>query len=70
MAKRFECPTGKRRFKDHEQAVDVLHKAAAARNWAKAEKVRTNREEVRTYRCARCKGFHLTSQAEWITNAA
>ena len=65
MAKRYECPSGKRRFKDHRQAVDVLHKAATARAFARASGSDTRRAEVRTYRCALCKGFHLTSLAEF-----
>lgn len=65
MAKRYQCPTGKRRFKDHRQAVDVLHKAKTARVFARAAGSDTRRAEVRTYRCGLCKGFHLTSRAEF-----
>lgn len=70
MAKKFECPTGKRRFKDHRQAVDVLHKAKTARTFAELNNARTRRSEKRTYRCGLCNGFHLTSKAEWTDRAA
>lgn len=65
MAQRYQCPTGKRRFKDHRQAVDVLHSAQTARFFAAANDTSTRRAEVRTYRCTKCRGFHLTSKAEF-----
>ena len=64
MAKKFDCPTGKRRFKDHRQAVSALHKSATARVFAAADNNKTRRAEVRTYRCGLCNGYHLTSKAE------
>ena len=65
MAKRYECPSGKRRFKDHRQAVEVLHQAETARAYARASGTATRRAEVRTYRCSLCKGFHLTSRTDF-----
>ena len=70
MAKKFECPTGKRRFKDHRQAVAVLHKAETARAWAKVNDSKSRRGEKRAYPCGLCKGFHLTSQPERSVLAA
>lgn len=70
MAKKFECPSGKRRFKDHRQAVSALHKSATARVFAQADNNKTRRAEVRTYRCGMCNGHHLTSKAEWYGLAA
>jgi hypothetical protein len=65
LHKKHECPTGKRRFKDHRQAVDALHGAQSARQRALHDNVETTRAEVRTYSCGLCKGHHLTSQQEW-----
>lgn len=52
--------TGKTRFRDHEAAVDALHRAAAARVRAAADGVSTTRREVGSYECPRCHGWHLT----------
>lgn len=54
--------TGKRRFRDHQEAVVALHKAVAARARADAHDVVTARRERRAYFCASCNGWHLTSQ--------
>lgn len=63
--KKLECPSGKRRFRDHRQAVDALHGAVAARHRAKHDHVETTHAAVRTYPCSMCKGHHLTSKQEW-----
>ncbi len=57
------CPTGKVRFPDHQAAVDALHKAQTARNFADQDGVPCSRREVRSYECTQCKGWHLTSRA-------
>lgn len=57
-ASRATClRTGKRRFRDHEEAVRGLHSTVAAR-------VRGDerRRECRVYECSACHGWHLTSQ--------
>lgn len=59
------CPTGKVRFKDHAHAVSALHAAKNRRKFAEAENVDTARKECRTYPCKACKGFHLTSKADY-----
>ncbi len=63
------CPTGKVRFKDHDHAVSALHKAKNNRTNARIEKGETKRQECRSYKCNACKGFHLTSKADY-TKAA
>jgi hypothetical protein len=54
---------GKVRFRDHREAVGALHKAAAVRHRADEDGTETRRQEVRTYECGACHGFHLTSKA-------
>ena len=49
----------KRRFHDHEQAVDVLHQIAGKRSRSDNS---AKRRELRAYYCPRCTGWHLTSQ--------
>ena len=57
------CRLGqKRRFRDHKEAVRALHKAASSRQQASDTGVDCRRREVRTYECAACGGWHLTSQ--------
>ena len=56
------CPSGKRRFRDKREAVHALHFCQAARSFARADGVTTNRLESRTYKCPQCKGHHLTSK--------
>lgn len=55
----------KHRFKDHKQAVAALHSAANRRQMAQYEGFETRRNEVRSYKCSRCSGFHITSQLDW-----
>jgi hypothetical protein len=59
---RRSCRSGKVRFRDHDEAVHALHKAAVARHWAESEGVETRRREARTYACTSCNGWHLTSR--------
>lgn len=56
--KRHRCPNGgKTRYRDQAEARRALRKFAA----------RSTREKfpVRAYFCAACRGWHLTSRAEW-----
>ena len=54
------CPvSGKVRFRDHREAVAVLHSAARAR----LSGYPTRRAECRAYECSACRGWHLTSRA-------
>lgn len=58
MNRRRVCEaTGKRRFRDHREAVRVLHTAVNARSRGEDE-----RRERRCYDCKECNGWHLTSQ--------
>lgn len=52
----------KMRFRDHDEAVEALHHAAVARRRCETDGVTTTHREVRAYECARCHGYHLTSQ--------
>ncbi|HMU35222.1 MAG TPA: hypothetical protein PKA04_00190 [Marmoricola sp.] len=61
--RKHKCTTGKVRFRDHLEAVQVLHSAANARKNAAELGAATNRREVRSYKCPRCHGFHITSQS-------
>lgn len=56
--------SGKRRFRDHREAVVALQRAASQRRLAELEGVDTHRREVRTYECVVCRGWHLTSQPQ------
>jgi hypothetical protein len=58
----WDCPSGKRRYRDHEHAVHALWFAKSDRRRADEDGVGTARHERRTYFCGMCKGHHLTSQ--------
>lgn len=60
-----KCASGKHRYKDHEMAVEALHKAWSVGNIAKRETGFTTRNEKRVYSCERCKGWHLTHNETW-----
>lgn len=60
-----KCPSQKRRFRDHDEATAVLHKAKNARTIAKLDQTGTRRREQRSYECAQCQGWHVTSQSTW-----
>lgn len=52
------CPaTGKRRYRDHEQAIQSLRKFQAGSTRDVVQK--------RVYECTGCHGWHLTSQEVW-----
>lgn len=53
---------GKKRFRDHREAVKALHQAHKARVFAEIDGIPTVRREVRCYQCDVCAGVHLTSQ--------
>ncbi|GAB3622644.1 hypothetical protein GCM10027418_07260 [Mariniluteicoccus endophyticus] len=56
--------TGKRRFRDHREAVAALWAAANSRQTALEFGLHTNRRERRAYACETCRGWHLTSMVE------
>ncbi len=61
---KYRCSaSGKRRFRDHREAVVALHQAANHRARAIEQGEVSRRREVRSYRCKKCKGWHLTSAA-------
>jgi hypothetical protein len=57
------CPTGKRRFSDHKQAINALHSSKRIGQMEVDLHGHSTRNEKRTYLCGLCGGgFHLTSQ--------
>lgn len=62
---RHKCPTGKVRFRDHQQSVAALHKAANYRANDLAERGISNRNEIRSYKCDACAGWHISSKTNW-----
>lgn len=56
------CSSGKRRYRDHQHAVEALHSAQSVAARELAEQGSTRRAEHRTYACWNCRGWHLTSQ--------
>lgn len=67
LPKPDRCPvTGKVRWPDGRAAIEVLHRASRAKQWAEASGAETRRLEVRHYHCGHCHGFHTTSQQEWL----
>lgn len=58
------CPTGKVRFRDHQEAVVALHDASNAQHFAALTQGSTSRHECRAYSCGQCHGYHLTSQPD------
>ena len=60
------CPdSGKRRYRDHQEAIRGLHSTTAARNLGDER-----RRECRVYECSECRGWHLTSLAMYPEVAA
>jgi len=58
--------TTKLRFRDHREAITALQHASNVRGRAWENGVETRRQEVRSYECTACKGWHLTSQPVWL----
>lgn len=61
-SRRWPCASGKRRYRDHQEAIVALQGIAAKRGAALSENGSTRRREVRAYECTHCHGHHLTSQ--------
>lgn len=68
--RRRACPSGKHRFRDHREAVRFLWFAADARRRAEVDRVETTHAAVRDYRCAHCRGWHVTSWGTAPASAA
>jgi len=60
--------TGKVRFGELKDARQALEHATHARWAAQVNGSASTRREVRAYRCADCRGYHITSKkyAEWL----
>ena len=56
------CDCGKLRFRDKTEAVDALHRIQNKAQLAMVQYGTTRRPEARSYLCAICSGYHLTSQ--------
>lgn len=53
----------KSRFRDLDEAIDVLHRIQRYRGYAEeAGRSLTHRNEQRAYKCPTCRGAHLTSK--------
>jgi hypothetical protein len=59
--------SGKRRFRDHREAMKALHRADWTRKTAAEDGVPCRRRERRSYQCEQCKGWHLTSWVDALT---
>jgi hypothetical protein len=60
MRERDRCrQSGKRRYRDHREAVKAVQGAKRSR-----EEGNARAKAVRAYRCWACHGWHLTSQPE------
>jgi hypothetical protein len=59
---RRACRTGKKRYRDHQEATRA--RASARTGLATGSLVDTGRVPVREYLCEFCGGYHLTSQAQ------
>lgn len=56
------------RYRDSREAKDALWSTRKQRQIAEREGRNSNRREARTYRCGKCRGWHLSSQvfaADW-----
>lgn len=63
--KPHSCPkTGKVRFRDQHQATQALERIHKNKSRAESKGVETKRREQRSYYCASCEGWHLTSQPD------
>jgi hypothetical protein len=57
------CPnTGKVRYRERKDIKLALRQASSDRSRARVNGVVCNRREIRSYDCAHCGGWHLTSQ--------
>lgn len=61
----FRCNSGKVRFRDHQEAVASLQRIKRSAVVEIQEQGWTNRNEVRSYQCGSCKGWHITSSETW-----
>ena len=62
---RRKCPTGKIRFRDHDMCIAALHRSANIRAIDLEGQGFTKRNEIRSYPCEKCAGWHLSSKANW-----
>ena len=63
--KKRDCSSGKSRFKDHKQAIYVLHKMANQRTNNLRDFGSTTYNQIRVYGCTKCSGVHLSSKENW-----
>jgi hypothetical protein len=70
----FKGHCKKSRFRDLNEAIEVLHRIQRYRGYAEeAGRTLTHRNEQRAYKCPVCRGAHLTSKpafGEVVENAA
>ena len=63
--KKRSCPSGKTRYKDHKQAVIVLHKMSNRRTNDIRDFGSTTYNQIRAYECNMCSGYHHSSNKKW-----
>jgi len=66
---RKKCVSGKVRFRDHKESVEVLHKSVNTRMAELRDQGYSKRNETRSYPCGLCAGYHLTSKESWSSKA-
>lgn len=54
------------RYPTRIDAVRALSSTSRGRQLDEFLGLESRRSETRTYKCPRCKGYHLTSKAEWV----
>ena len=57
------CESGKVRYRDKTEAVEYLHRVKNKAQYQMADFGASKRQESRSYFCAQCKGWHLTSMS-------
>jgi hypothetical protein len=60
---RFQCVTRKVRYRDHLEATEVLHRIKNKRRYELLDGGGSARNEIRSYACPHCRGYHSTSQS-------
>ncbi len=57
------------RYRDKKMAIQFLHSFQNKAAVQIVELGHTNRKECRVYQCGTCKGWHTTSQRDWVLGA-
>lgn len=64
------CPVSKKvRFDERKDAKEVLTNTRFMKRVHEQNGGYSHRQECRVYKCNDCRGWHLTSQSEWVVPA-